>query len=244
LNGPESTAAQAHFVTTHWSLVLAARDQSSPDSAAALEVLCAAYWYPLYVYARQQGHSPHDAQDLTQEFIARLLEKNYLKAADREKGRFRTFLRVSMKRFMANEWDKSQAAKRGGGIAVVSWDSASAEDRYQRAAASTLPPDLIYERQWAMTLLDETLKSLRQEYTAAGKLAEFDQLKPVLTAERGSIPYGEIAQRLGATEGAARVAVHRLRKRFRDLFRGAVADTVENIGEVDDELRYVVSLLA
>ena len=225
-------------------MVLAAKDQSSPDSAAALEILCAAYWYPLYVYARRQGHSPHDAQDLTQEFIARLLEKNYLKAANREKGHFRTFLRMAMKRFLANEWDRSQAQKRGGGMAPVSWDSTLAEERYQNDRAPTLPPDQIYERQWAMTLLEQTMSRLRAEYTTAGKIAEFEQLKSVLTAERGSIPYGDIAKELGTSEGAARVSVHRLRKRFRELFRAAVTDTVGRGEDVDDELRYVVGLLS
>src|SRR3954471_15501822 len=232
----QSMAEQSLFVTTRWSVVLAAKDRSSPDSAAALEVLCAAYWYPLYVYARRQGHGPHDAQDLTQEFIARLLEKNYLKAADREKGRFRTFLRVSMKRFLANEWNRSHALKRGGG-SIVSWDAASAEGRYQRDHEPAQAPDQIYERQWAMTLLEKTMQALRADYSASGKVAEFDRLKPALTAERGSIAYAEIAGQLGVTEGAARVAVHRMRKRFRELFRAAVADTVESDDAVDDELR-------
>jgi len=224
-------------------VVLAARDQSLPESAASLELLCAAYWYPLYVYVRRRGHSPHDAQDLTQEFFAKLLEKNYLKAADREKGRFRTFLRVAMKRFLANEWDRTRAQKRGGGLASVSWDSTLAEQRYQNDRAPTLPPDQIYERQWAMTLLEQTMSRLRQEYTGPGKVAEFEQLKCALTAERGSIPYGDIAIKLGINEGAARVGAHRLRKRFRELFRAAVAETVEEAEEVDDELRYVVGLL-
>jgi RNA polymerase sigma factor (sigma-70 family) len=243
-DGSQPTEAQPLFVTTRWSVVLAAKDQSSPDSAAALEVLCATYWYPLYVYARRQGHSPHDAQDLTQEFIARLLEKNYLKAADKEKGHFRTFLRVAMKRFLANEWDRAQAQKRGGGVAAISWDSAEAEERYQNDRAPTLPPDQIFERQWAMTLLEQTVNRLRAEYTESGKTAEFEQLKTVLTAERGSIQYAEIARQLGTSEGTARVAVHRLRKRFRELFRAAITDTVDRSEDVDDELRYVVGLLS
>lgn len=240
---PNSTEVQPLFVTTHWSVVLAARDQSSPSSAASLEILCAQYWYPLYVYVRRQGHGPHDAQDLTQEFFARLLEKNYLKAADRKKGRFRTFLRVAMKRFLANEWDRARARKRGGGLTTVSWDATLAEQRYQNDRAPTLAPDQIYERQWAMTLLEQTMSRLRVEYTSACKVAEFEQLKCALTAERGSVPYGDIATQLGMNEGAARVAAHRLRKRFRELFRAAVTDTVEGAEEVDDELHYIVSLL-
>jgi len=224
-------------------VVLAARDQSSPDSAAALELLCATYWYPLYVYARGQGRSPHDAQDLTQEFIARLLEKNYLKAADREKGRFRTFLRVAMKRFLANEWHRAQAQKRGGAATIVSWDATAAEQRYQNQRSSAAAPDQIFERQWAMTLLEQSLSALRAEYAAFGKTAEFEKLKSLLTAERGAIDYAEVASQLGTSEGAARVAVHRLRKRFRELFRAAVADTVDRPEDVEDELRYVVGLL-
>lgn len=234
---------QSLFVTTRWSVVLAAKDKASPDSAAALEVLCLAYWYPLYAYIRRQGHGPHDAQDLTQEFISRLLEKDYLQAAAHEKGRFRTFLRVALKRFLANEWDRQRAQKRGGGVAPVAWDATTTEQRYQQDRADSLAPDQIYERQWAMSLLDQALNGLRAEYTVAGRTAEFEQLKTFLTAERGSIPYAEIAKHLQTSEGAARVAVHRLRKRFRETFRTAVADTVGKTEEVDDELRYVVKLL-
>ena len=239
----QSTEAQSLFVTTRWSVVLAAKDKSSPDSAAALEFLCQAYWYPLYVYVRRQGHTPHDSQDLTQGFIARLLEKDYLKAAAREKGRFRTFLRVALKRFLVNEWDRSRAEKRGGGVPLLSLDAALIEERYRQDRADSMAPDQIYERQWAMTLLEQTMSRLRAEYTSAGKIAEFEQLKQFLTAERGSIPYPEIAARLQSSEGAARVAVHRLRKRFREFFRAAVADTVGTAEEVDEELRYVAGLL-
>ena len=243
MNEWETNNARAAFVTTHWSVVLAAKEASSPDSAAALETLCQTYWYPLYAYARRQGHSAHDAQDLTQEFIAKLLEKQYLKAAEREKGRFRTFLRVAMKRFLANEWDRVRAQKRGGGALSVSWDAAMAEGRYQRETATTLEPENMYERQWAMALLEQTMKMLREEYEMGDKTAEFDRLKAVLTAERGSIDYAGLAKDLATSEGAARVAVHRLRKRFRDLFRAAVANTVDDTRDVEDELRYVVKLL-
>jgi RNA polymerase sigma-70 factor (ECF subfamily) len=224
-------------------VVLAAKDKSSPDSAAALEALCRAYWYPLYAFVRRQGRSPSDAEDLTQEFFARLLQKEYLQAADREKGRFRTFLRVALKRFLANEWDRARRLKRGGGHALIPLDTDSAEQRYQTERSDALPPDRLYERRWARALLELALARLRAEYGTAGKTAEFDRLKGVLTAERGGIDYGNLAAALKLNEGAARVAVHRLRKRFRTLFRAAVAETVAEPEEVDDEIRYLVGLL-
>jgi len=239
----QTGAAPSLFLTTHWSVVLAAKDKSSPESAAALEVLCRAYWYPLYAFVRRQGHSPSDAQDLTQEFFARLLAKEYLRAVDREKGRFRTFLRVALRRFLANEWDRARRLKRGGGHTPLPLDTTAAEHRYQGEGDETLPPDRLYERRWARTLLEEALGRLRAEYAAAGKTVEFDQLKGALTAERGSIAYRDLAAALDLSEGAARVAVHRLRKRFREAFRATVAETVSTPEEVEDELRYLVGLL-
>src|SRR5512137_96469 len=192
------------FLTTHWSVVLAAKDKSSPDSAVALEALCGAYWYPLYAFVRRQGHSPSDAQDLTQEFFARLLAKEYLQAADREKGRFRTFLRVALKRFLANEWDRARRLKRGGGHTPLSLDTEMGEERYQAEGNDGLSPDRLYDRRWAMTLLEQTLGRLRAEHTAAGKTAEFEQLKGVLMADRGTIDYSALGVALGLSEGAAR----------------------------------------
>jgi RNA polymerase sigma-70 factor (ECF subfamily) len=235
---------QALFVTTHWSVVLTARDKSSPDATAALDALCRTYWYPLYAFVRRQGHNPPDAEDLTQAFFARVLEKDYLQAAARKKGRFRTFLRVALKRFLANEWDRSRRLKRGGGHAPLSLDTSMAERRYCEDRAGTLAPDRLYERRWAMTLLEQALARLRADYGAAGKAAEFERLKGALTADRGAIPYDALAKALNLSEGAARVAVHRIRKRFRELFRAAVADTVSGPDEVEDELRYVVELLS
>ena len=239
----QTGVGQSLFLTTHWSVVLAAKDKSSPESAAALEVLCHAYWYPLYAFVRHQGHAPADAEDLTQEFFARLLAKEYLQAADREKGRFRTFLRVALRRFLANEWDRARRLKRGGGQTFLPLDTSGAEHRYQEEPGDALPPDRLYERRWAGALLEQALARLRGEYTAAGKTSEFDRLKGVLTAERGGVDYRNLAAALGLSEGAARVAVHRLRKRFRELFRAAVAETVSTPEEVTDELRYVVGLL-
>jgi RNA polymerase sigma factor (sigma-70 family) len=238
-----SGGAKSLFLTTHWSVVLAAKDGSSPESVAALEVLCRTYWYPLYAFVRHQGHSPSDAQDLTQEFFARLLAKEYLRAADREKGRFRTFLRVALRRFLANEWDRERRLKRGGGQPPLPLDAVAAEHRYQAERDDVLPPDHLYERRWARALLEQVLSRLRAEYAAGGKTAEFERLKGGLTAERGGIAYADIAAALVLSEGAARVAVHRLRKRFRVLFRAAVAETVSTPEEVEDELRYVVGLL-
>src|ERR1035437_8464667 len=175
------------FVTTHWSVVLSARQKDSPETAAALETLCRTYWYPLYAYVRRQGHSPHDAQDLTQEFFARLLQKDYLKAAAREKGRFRTFLIVALKRFLANEWDRVRAQKRGGGQPLLSLDAEVAEGRYRIEPVEGATADKVYERRWALTLLDHTITRLREEFTGGGKAAEFERLKACLTAERGEI---------------------------------------------------------
>jgi RNA polymerase sigma-70 factor (ECF subfamily) len=231
------------FVTTHWSVVLAARDKASPDSSQALETLCRGYWYPLYAFVRRLGHPPHDAEDLTQEFFLRLLQKAWLDAAQQERGRFRTFLIMAMKRFLANEWDRGRAAKRGGGHTVLPLDTELAESRYQREPASSPPAELLYDRRWALTLLDRSIAALRAEYESDGRAADFDRLKGFLTAERGAIPYGEIARTLGASEGAARVAVHRMRRRFRNAFRAAVADTVADPRDVDDEVRYVVEML-
>ena len=231
------------FVTTHWSVVLNARRRDTTRARDALEKLCRTYWPPIYAFVRRQGHGPHDAQDLTQEFFARLLQKDYLQAAAREKGRFRTFLIVALKRFLANEWDRARAQKRGGGQALLSLDTATAESRYQIEPAATLSADLIYERRWALTLLGQTMAALREEFATAGKQREFDCLKTFLTAERGQIPYSQIAARLGINESAARVAVHRLRKRFREVFRDQISHTVARAEEVDEEVRYLLAAL-
>jgi RNA polymerase sigma-70 factor (ECF subfamily) len=238
-----SPAGQPLFVTTRWSVVLAARDHSSPDSDRALETLCRTYWYPLYAFVRGSGHSPHDAQDLTQSFFAVLLAKDYLQVVEREKGRFRTFLRMALKRYLINEWEKQRSLKRGGGQAVLAFDTALAERRFQNDAQVALGPEAIYDRDWAFTLLDQTISRLEQEYAGAGKAAEFQQLKPHLTAGRGEIPYGEIAAAGATTEGAARVAIHRLRKRFREVFRAVIADTVSTPAEAEEEIRHVLEIL-
>jgi RNA polymerase sigma-70 factor (ECF subfamily) len=238
---PESRP-QPLFVTTRWSVVLAAQDKESPHSAAALETLCATYWYPLYAFVRGLGHAPPDAQDLTQEFFALLLAKDYLRVVTPEKGRFRTFLRMAMQHFLSNERDRRRAKKRGGGRTHVPFDTALAERRFQDEPAGSLPPDCIYDRGWALTLLQEAMKRLETAYRE--KPAEWQAYHPHLTDERHSIPYGEIAAALGISEGAARVAMHRMRKSFREIFRAAVADTVSSPGEVDGEMRHVLEILS
>ncbi len=238
------TDGRGIFATTHWSVVLTARNPAAPESSAALETLCRTYWYPIYVFVRRQGQSPDDAQDLTQEFFARVLQKDYLRSASREKGRFRNFLIIALKRFMANEWDRARALKRGGGEKLLSLDTSLAETRYQMEPSAEADPDRVYDRRWALTLLDQTMTRLRKEYEAEGKVSDFDQLKSFLTAERADIGYGTVAERLEISEGAARVAVHRLRKRFRQVFRDQIAQTVSSPAEIDAEVAHLVAALA
>ena len=236
-------SAQPMFLTTRWSIILSARDKDSPASDDALATLCRIYWYPLYAYVRRRGRSPHDAQDLTQGFFERLLEKDYLRSVAPENGRFRAFLVVAMKHFLANERDKERTLKRGGGAMHLPLDSGLAESRYLEEAEDPMPADQIFERRWALTLLDRAMARLRSDYEKSGRIEEFHCLKTFLTSARGEVAYPEIAARLGLNEGAARVALHRLRKRFRRLFRDEIAETVSDPAEVDDEVRHVVSVL-
>jgi RNA polymerase sigma-70 factor (ECF subfamily) len=221
--------------------------QAGTDSAQAqeaLEALCGNYWYPLYAYVRRQGHNPHDAQDLTQAFFARLLEKNYLADVQREKGRFRSFLLASLKHFLANEWDRERALKRGGGRKLIALDEDSAESRYKLEPKDDLSADKIYERRWALTLLDQVLSKLRTEFEADGKTQQFDTLKDYLASGRTSVSYAQAAERLGMNEGAVKVAVHRLRKRYRELLRAEIAQTVATASEIDAEIRYLFAALS
>lgn len=231
------------FATTHWSVVLSAQDENSPRSAQALEELCRKYWYPLYAYIRRLGNGPKEAEDLTQEFFARLLEKHYLRAVIPERGKFRMFLLMAVKRFLANEWDRATAKKRGGGKPLLSLEEL-AEQRYKvEPLADTLTPDRIYERRWALTVLDGVLARVKQEFAAAGKSDHFECLKTFLAADKEAIPYAEVAARLGVSEGAARIAVHRLRKRFREAFREEIANTVASSEEVEQEVQHLLSVL-
>jgi len=232
------------FATTHWTVVVAAGRRSTAQSERALEELCRTYWFPLYAYVRRRGHSPPDAQDLTQEFFARLLAKHWIESADREKGRFRTFLLTAMSRFLANEWDRAATQKRGGHAAHLPLDTETAETRYEADSALTLTADRLYDRQWAMTLLDRALTRLRTEHERASKAKEFAVLSHFLTAERGEIPYAAVAAQLGASEATARQAVHRVRKRFREVFREEITKTVAAPEEAEVEIRHLLAALS
>jgi RNA polymerase sigma-70 factor (ECF subfamily) len=237
-------ARRPAFVTTHWSVVLAAGGADTTSSRDALARLCQTYWHPLYAYVRRVGHSPHDAQDLTQEFFARLLEKNFLTGADESRGRFRSFLLASLKHFLANEWDKARAQKRGGAQIPISIDLASAETSCQWEPADSTTAEKIFERRWALTLLDGVLRRLREEYVQDGKENLFEQLKPTLTEASRTVRYAEIAVRLDTSEGSVKVAVHRLRQRYREVLRAEIAETVATPAEVEDELRNLFAALS
>jgi RNA polymerase sigma-70 factor (ECF subfamily) len=237
-------APRPAFVTTRWSLVVSAGRNDTPHARNALEKLCRAYWFPIYAFVRRQGHNPHDAQDLTQEFFARLLEKNQIAGADPHRGRFRSFLLGALKHFLANEWHKARAQKRGGGQVPIPMDAAAAESKCGIDPADILTAEKIYERRWALTLLEQVLRRLRDEYTRAGKENLFEQLKSTLTEASRTVAYADIAARLGTTEGAVKVAVHRLRQRYREVLRAEIADTVASPGEVEDEIRNLFAALA
>lgn len=224
-------------------MVLAAGRGGSPQADVALEQLCRTYWYPLYAYVRRQGHSREDAEDLTQGFFARLLEKNFLEGITTDKGRFRAFLLVALKRFLANEWDRANRQKRGGGAIPLSLDWEDAETRYQINPADDLSPDKLYDRSWAIVMLEQVIARLSEESAANDKAGLFEQLKPFLMAERNETPYAEAATKLKMTEGAVRVAVHRLRKRFRELLREEISRTLADPAHADEELQALFSAL-
>ncbi len=233
----------AAFVTTHWSVVLMARRSDTTRAQAALARLCQTYWYPLYSYVRRRGYGAEDAQDLTQEYFARLLSQNWLEQADHERGRFRTFLLASLRHFLANEWDKAHAQKRGGDVQFVPLQLDNAETRYGQEPADPLTPERCFERRWALALLDEVLSRLRQEHVEAGTAELCDALKPCLVGEREAQPYAELAASLGMTQGAVKVAVHRLRHRYRQLLREEIANTVASPEEVNEEMHHLFSVL-
>jgi RNA polymerase sigma-70 factor (ECF subfamily) len=232
------------FATTHWSVVLSAGDPATENASIALESLCRSYWYPLYAYVRRAGHSPHDAEDLTQAFFARFLEKEWVTGADRTRGRFRSFLLASLKHFLANEWDKARALKRGGHLTFVPLDQATAETRYRSEPSDTVTPDREYDRRWTLTLLDTVLARLQQEYAQEGKAGLFDTLKGTLSGERSGLPYAVLGQRLQMSEGAVKVAVHRLRQRYRRILRAEIANTVATPDEVEEELQHLFATLS
>jgi len=235
----------AQFGQTHWSVVLSAAGRQNPSQAGeALEKLCSVYWRPLYAYLRRQGESPPDAQDLTQEFFLRLLKQDWLNAVDQGKGRFRSFLLAALKHFLSNERDRARAQKRGGGQAPLPLDFASAETHLGFQPAENATPETLFERQWATTLLEQALARLRLEYAGQGKEALFEQIKTTLTEDRGRVAYPVLAARLKMSEAAVKMAVHRLRQRYREGLRAEIAQTVATPGEIEDELRHVMGVFA
>jgi RNA polymerase sigma factor (sigma-70 family) len=231
----------SHFPTTRWTLVVAAGGADRKESRSALSSLCESYWYPLYAYLRRRGYSPDQAQDLTQEFFTRILEGRYLDRADPEKGRFRSFILTSLKFFVADEEDRQRARKRGGG-AVVSLEFSSGEERYLREPSHDETPERIFERRWALAMLDRVVDRLQREFVQHGHPEHFERLKGFLLGKTDA-PYAALAREMNTSEGALKVAIHRLRKRYRDLFRQEIADTVADPAEVESELRYLATVL-
>jgi RNA polymerase sigma-70 factor (ECF subfamily) len=225
-------------------MVLEAGHGGSAQGSVALAKLCQTYWQPLYAYVRRLGHNPADAEDLTQEFFARLIEKNFVENADAEKGRFRSFLLTALKRFLANEWDKQNREKRGGGREVISLDARDAEDRFLAEPADDQTPVTMFERQWAVTLLDQVLTRLETEFSDDGKQGLFDALKTFLIGEKSDFTYTELGVQLSLTEGAVKVSVHRMRQRYRELLRNEIAHTVSSPQEIADELRHLFAALS
>ena len=234
---PGTTAPGDIFATTHWTVVVAAGKRSTPQSDRALEELCRTYWFPLYAYVRRHGHTKEDAEDLTQAFFARLLQKNFLAGLDSAKGKFRAFLLAALKHFLANEWDKARTQKRGGGAATLSLDWQTADTKFQVANVTEPSPDRVFDREWALALLAKVIERLQTECDTEGKGKLFEHLKIFLTAGKGELSHAEAAQKLGMDEIAVRVTVHRLRKRYRQLLRDEIAQTLADPGTVDEELR-------
>jgi len=246
--GSETTVASGTvgrplFATTHWSVVLAAADPEAPEAAAALEQLCRTYWYPLYAYVRRRGYSPEDAQDLTQEFFWRLVDRKWLPQADRQKGRFRSFCLAAMNHFLANEWDRAKAVKRGGRVLFQPLEDGTGEQWFANDDQLTRSPEELYEQRWATILLQTVLTRLRQEAAAAGRLEQFIKLEMFLTGEKRDATYAEVAVASGTTEGALKMAVQRLRRRFAEVLIDEIARTVAGPAEVEDELRHLLGVL-
>jgi RNA polymerase sigma-70 factor (ECF subfamily) len=244
-DGGRDLPDRAQFGQTQWSVVLAAAGKKDVALAEqSLEKLCRVYWLPLYTYIRRQGETPHDAQDLTQEFFARLLEKDFLCSVDQAKGRFRSFLLASLKHFLSNQRERARAQKRGGGQSPLSLDFSDAETSYGFQPADHQTPEKAFEKRWAITLLEQALARLRKEYTDRGKQDFFEQLKTTLTEGRGNVAYAELAARLKTSEASVKMAVHRLRERYREVLRAEIAETVAQQSEVEDELREVFRALS
>jgi RNA polymerase sigma factor (sigma-70 family) len=239
---PLGAVAQPLFATTHWSVVLSTADKDSPEAAAALEQLCRTYWFPLYAYVRRRGCCPEDAQDLTQQFFVRLIEKRILSFADPARGRFRTFLLKALEHFLTDDWRHARRTKRGGGAFEVPLDGGMAEARYAAELTDTMTPERVYEERWAMTLLERVLDRMREDYTRAGKQRLFESLQDFLWDPKPSVSCPVLASGLGLTPDAFYAAVHRLRAHYRERLRAEVAHTVGNPSEVDAELHYLIGV--
>jgi RNA polymerase sigma factor (sigma-70 family) len=235
------SAGPSDFPITRWTLVVAAGDSQRKEAHSALASLCEGYWYPLYAYVRRRGYPADQAQDLTQEFFVRVLDGRYLDRADPEKGRFRAFILTSLKFFLADEADRNRAQKRGGGN-LLSIEISSGEERYQRDPAHNETPERIFERRWALSVLDRVVEKLRNEFVHHGRPEHFERLKVFLLGQSDA-PYATLAREMNTSEGALKVAIHRLRKRYRDLFRQEIADTVADPAEVESELHFLAAVL-
>jgi DNA-directed RNA polymerase specialized sigma24 family protein len=241
----ESEAAGPRvFATTHWSVVLAAGQGDSGTAQCALETLCRAYWYPLYVYVRRKSYGPDEAQDLTQEFFAQLIAKEHLRLADRAKGKFRTFLLAMLDYFLAREWSRAHRQKRGGQFTFISLEQQAPEERYRLEPADNDTPEKKFLRQWALTVLEQAMNALERECRAHDKGVLFGEVKEMLSSERDGPAYAEIARRLNMGEGATRMAVLRLRRRYGELLRHEIAQTVGGPEEVEEEMRYLLSVMS
>jgi RNA polymerase sigma-70 factor (ECF subfamily) len=227
------------FATTHWSVVVRAGDSQSPEAASAMERLCQSYWYPLYTFVRHKGHSHEDASDLTQAFFTTFLEKNYLRSVDSSLGKFRTFLLTSMTHFLANEWDKTQAQRRGGGQRILSLDETTAEERYNLEPVDHLTPEILFERRWAETLMTLVLDRLASEMEES----RFEILKGFLVDDKGTVSYEEASRQLGISVQAVTSAIHRMRARYGSLLLEEVANTVDTPEAVEQEVRYLLGVL-
>jgi len=243
-NTGDAIARNATFATTHWSVVLSAGQQKFPEAAQALETLCRTYWYPLYAYVRRRGFNVPDAEDLIQEFFARFLAKDCLTRIRREKGKFRFYLLSALNHFLADMWDRERCVKRGGGQAVVPIDAEVGEARYRREPLDNASPDRLYERRWALTVLTQVLNQLEQEYEQSRQDQLFHALKEFITADPEHVSYAAAANALGMREGALRVKVHRLRRRYGELFRTEIAHTVSRPEEVEDEMHHLFEVLS
>ena len=240
----ESPATAAGFHTTHWTMVLAARDRDGATAREALSNLCLTYWYPLYAFSRRQGASPHEAEDLTQEFFFRFLERNSLGNVQPTAGKFRSFLLTCLKNFLANERERANAQRRGGGKTIVPLDSGDAETRYSLEPADQQTPDAAFERRWAFAVLERTMKELRREYSTDEKRKQFDDFQGFLPGGQGNVSRTELATKRGISVGAIDVAIHRLRQRFGTLLRQQVAQTVSSEAEVEEEIRYLIAVIS